>query len=302
MRFGAASYDTAAAVCRHPGGSCSSRRRSGVFGRSDRPPAGPAGARGSAARPRRAARRATLAWSPEVSTSGMARPSNTCGRVYCGYSSRPCAKLSSAPEASLPMTPGKQPHAGVEQRHGGDLAARQHVIADRDLLEAAGLDHPLVHALEAAADDDRARALRQRRAPAPASAARRAGSSAGAGAVVGRDAASMRARQHVGAHHHAGAAAGRRVVDRAVLVGARARGCRSPRATRAPAASALPARLTPSGPGNISGKMVRTVARHMAQPVILVLRRCRSGCSSPAGGIDHDPLAGDDRPPARPLR
>src|SRR5260221_714591 len=29
------------------------------------------------------------------------------------------------------------------------------------------------------------------------------------------------------------------------------------------AASALPARLKPSGPGNISGKMVRTVARHM---------------------------------------
>src|SRR5262245_64672077 len=30
-----------------------------------------------------------------------------------------------------------------------------------------------------------------------------------------------------------------------------------------PAASALPARLKPSGPGNISGKMVRMVARHM---------------------------------------
>jgi hypothetical protein len=26
----------------------------------------------------------------------------------------------------------------------------------------------------------------------------------------------------------------------------------------------LPARLRPSGPGNISGKMVRTIARHMA--------------------------------------
>jgi len=29
------------------------------------------------------------------------------------------------------------------------------------------------------------------------------------------------------------------------------------------AASALPARLAPSGPGNISGKMVRMLARHM---------------------------------------
>src|ERR1700728_1424024 len=31
-----------------------------------------------------------------------------------------------------------------------------------------------------------------------------------------------------------------------------------------PRAAALPARLSPSGPGNMPGKMVRTVARHMA--------------------------------------
>src|SRR5262245_48752230 len=50
---------------------------------------------------------ATLAWSPEVSTSGIGRPSHSCGRVNWGYSSRPSAKLSSAAEASLPMTPGR---------------------------------------------------------------------------------------------------------------------------------------------------------------------------------------------------
>jgi hypothetical protein len=31
----------------------------------------------------------------------------------------------------------------------------------------------------------------------------------------------------------------------------------------------LPARLAPSGPGNISGKMVSTVARHMAGETLL---------------------------------
>src|ERR1043166_4570078 len=48
----------------------------------------------------------TLPWSPDSSTCGIGRPSNTCGRVYCGYSKSPWAKLSSAPEACAPMTPG----------------------------------------------------------------------------------------------------------------------------------------------------------------------------------------------------
>ena len=65
----------------------------------------------------------------------------------------------------------------------------------------------------------------------------------------------------VGAHHHAGAAAGRRVVDRAVLVGGEVADVDDARAAHLPSASALPARLKPSGPGNISGKMVSTVAR-----------------------------------------
>ena len=39
-------------------------------------------------------------------TAGIERPSHTCGLVYCGYSSSPWLKLSSRPEASLPITPG----------------------------------------------------------------------------------------------------------------------------------------------------------------------------------------------------
>src|SRR5262245_16160769 len=49
---------------------------------------------------------ATLAWSPESSTSGIGRPSNTCGRVNCGYSKSPSEKLSSATDACAPTTPG----------------------------------------------------------------------------------------------------------------------------------------------------------------------------------------------------
>src|SRR5882724_4977195 len=49
---------------------------------------------------------AIRAWSPETRISGIGRPSNSCGRVYCGYSSSPSEKLSSAPEAGFPITPG----------------------------------------------------------------------------------------------------------------------------------------------------------------------------------------------------
>ena len=96
---------------------------------------------------------ATLAWSPEARISGIGRPSNSCGRVYCGYSSSPSEKLSSAPGRQLAHHARQQPDAGVDQRHGGDFTAGQHVIADRDFLEPARLDHPLVDALEPAADD-----------------------------------------------------------------------------------------------------------------------------------------------------
>src|SRR6185437_2949888 len=41
-----------------------------------------------------------------------------------------------------------------------------------------------------------------------------------------------------------------------------------------PDASALPARLTPSGPGNISGNRVRTVARQIA---VIALHRALAG-------------------------
>src|SRR5258706_7878307 len=49
---------------------------------------------------------ATRAWSPDNRISGIGWPSNSCGRVYWGYSRRPSEKLSAAPEMSFPITPG----------------------------------------------------------------------------------------------------------------------------------------------------------------------------------------------------
>ena len=148
---------------------------------------------------------------------GSARPSKTGGRVYCGYSSSPSAKLSSAIEASLPMTPGSSRTQASSSAIAAGLPAGEHEIAERNFLELARLDQPLIDALEAAADDHDAEpggqhcrpSLRQRCAARAHQQAR---------AMVVRNGVE-RARQHVRLHHHAGPAAGRRVVHGAVFVG-----------------------------------------------------------------------------------
>ena len=50
------------------------------------------------------------------------------------------------------MTPGNEPGDGLDHHQGGNLAARQHVVTDRDLLGRQTLDDPLVHALVPAAE------------------------------------------------------------------------------------------------------------------------------------------------------
>src|SRR5262245_27047013 len=112
----------------------------------------------------------------------------------------------------------EEPHAGIDQAEGRDLAAGEHVVADRDFLEPARFDHALVNALEAAAQNERTGTvrerfdarLRQRRAARAHQQARTP--------VVGRKCRVDRARNDVGLHHHAGAAAGRRIIDGAVAV------------------------------------------------------------------------------------
>ena len=204
---------------------------------------------------------ATLAWSPEVRISGIGRPSNSCGRVYCGYSSRESEKLSSVAGGQLAHHARQQPDAGVDQRHGGDFAARKHVIADRNLLEPAGLDHPLVDALEPAADDQRPRPGGEFHHPRlgqwPTARAHQQARPV-RGDIGGVDGV----RQHVGAQHHAGPAAGRGVVDAAVPVGGG--GPDVPRLQRPqPGRQRLAREADAERPGNISGNRVRTVARQV---------------------------------------
>src|SRR5947209_622729 len=59
----------------------------------------------------------------------------------------------------------QEPDAGVDQRHRGDFAPREHEIAERDLLQAPAFDQALVHTLEPAAHDDHARAATEFRNP-----------------------------------------------------------------------------------------------------------------------------------------
>src|SRR6476646_8164655 len=69
-----------------------------------------------------------------------------------------------------------------------------------------------------------------------------------------------------------------------------------------PSPSAFPARLNPKGPGNISGKMVRTVARHMEVPINL--RHCpalgdrRHGASLESQELLDSRFRGNDDSPA----
>ena len=88
-------------------------------------------------------------------------------------------------------------------------------------------------------------------------------------ASPGGAAASMRAGQHVGLHHHAGAAARPACRRRCGACRSRARGCRSRRAPRSPRRAPCRRGSMPSGPGNISGKMVSTLARHMVSSILV---------------------------------
>ena len=94
---------------------------------------------------------------------GSRSPSNVRGRVYCGCSSSPSSKLSSPRLCRLPQHARDQPHARLDRHHRRRLAAGEDRVADGDLLEPAGVEHPLVHPLEPAAEDDQSR----RRRPAP---------------------------------------------------------------------------------------------------------------------------------------
>ena len=147
--------------------------------------------------------------------------------------------------------PGKQPNASVEQGESGRLAAGQHIVADRDRDDRPRLEQPLVDPLEAAAQDGDAGARGELAHQGLGRAARRAGviTSFGAGRPA-RCRAPRRARRRASPSPPRRRPACRRPSG---ACRSRNRGSGPCRATRSPRASARPARLRPSGPGNISG-------------------------------------------------
>ena len=63
----------------------------------------------------------------------------------------PDAKLSDATDASLPRTPGTTSPDGVDDHQRRQFAAREHDVADGDLLVREPFPHALVDAFVAAA-------------------------------------------------------------------------------------------------------------------------------------------------------
>ena len=119
--------------------------------------------------------------------------------------------------ASLPITPGSRRTAASSSTSAASLAAGEHIIADRNLFEIARFDHPLVDAFETAADERR----RRRRAASSRTRACVSGLPRGlmskrGRAIVRRERGIEARGEHIGAHHHAGAAAGGRVVHAAM--------------------------------------------------------------------------------------
>ena len=125
--------------------------------------AGRAGARASGAAPAARRHRAIRAWSPERSTSGTAQPRNSAGRVYCGYSSSPSANDSSARRLLVAHHAGHEPGDRLDDHERGRLAAREHVVADRELAVAEVVGDTLVDALVAPAQQREARRPRRAR-------------------------------------------------------------------------------------------------------------------------------------------
>ena len=81
-------------------------------------------------------------------------------------------KLSSPADAALPSTPGTSRTRGLDDDEGGQLAAGEHEVADRQLAVDEVVGDPLVDALVAAAEEREGHGPERRAGPArPASSA-----------------------------------------------------------------------------------------------------------------------------------
>ena len=79
---------------------------------------------------------ATLPWSPDSSTSGIGAALEELRPGVLRIFEQALGEALLGPGGLLAHDAGQQPHAGIDQRQRRDLAARQHEVAERDLLEA----------------------------------------------------------------------------------------------------------------------------------------------------------------------
>ena len=133
------------------------------------PPRGTAGARGGRAGARAVRADATRGAASDGPRRGRrnqdvghAMPRNTAGRVYCGYSEQPAREGLVLGRGGVDRA-RQQAQDGVDDDERRQLAAGQHVVADRE-LEVDQRADPLVDALVARAHEDEV--LRARRGPA----------------------------------------------------------------------------------------------------------------------------------------
>ena len=139
--------------------------------------------------------------------------------MYCGYSSSPSAKLSSTALCVVAEHAVAEPRDGLDDHERGELAAGEHDVADAQLAVAAVVEHALVDALVAPAQQREAVEARRARGDGlvePAPPGVRASSGRQAPSVASTD--STASKIGPGREHHAGAAAEGRVVDGAPRV------------------------------------------------------------------------------------
>ena len=249
--------------------------------------AGPAAGRASAAATRAAAsagRRRGRRWRGSAARPGRA---NDGGRVYCGYSRSPSANDSSAVDAAS-IAPGQQADDGVDDDERRQLAAGQHVVADRQ-LEIDQRPNPLVDALVARADEDEVGLAGEFVGPRLAERRRRPGS--------------RRITVESGRRSASSAAAtgsGRMTIPAPPPYGASSTlRCRPiPQSRRSwtrivarPRSWMRPGMLAASGPSTIAGKSVRTRSRGVTVEALRVGsaarragRRSGAGSRRPASG------------------
>ena len=108
---------------------------------------------------------AIAAWSPESSTVGHVEPAPGRRLGVDGVLQQPGGAVRLLGQRlGVAHETRQQPYDGLGDRERGDLAAVEHVVAERDLAHLRGggvVHHPLVDALVAAAGEDQVLAARQ---------------------------------------------------------------------------------------------------------------------------------------------